>query len=96
MFTEQSLRQYPEVVKAFTGIPSEGFWEMMEALTAQVESYDRERQQRAERKRAVGGGRPYKHPLVMRVALVLTYVRLHVPQAVVALLYGCHQTRRIA
>jgi hypothetical protein len=92
MFTEQSLRQYPEVVKAFTGIPSEGFWEMMEALTAQVESYDRERQQRAERRRAVGGGRRYKHPLVVRVALVLTYVRLHVPQAVVALLYGCHQT----
>jgi hypothetical protein len=31
MFTAESLRQYPEVVKAFTGIPSENFWQMMSA-----------------------------------------------------------------
>jgi hypothetical protein len=92
MFTEQSLRQYPEVVKAFTGIPSENFWEMMQAMSVQEESYERERHRRAERKRAEGGGRAYEHGLVVRVALVLTYLRLHVPQAVVALLYGCNQS----
>jgi hypothetical protein len=92
MFTEQSLRQYPEVVKAFTGIPSEHFWDMMNNMTEQAEAYERERHQRMERKRAEGGGRPYAHPLVVRVALVLTYLRLHVPQAVVAVLYGCSQS----
>jgi len=86
MFTEESLRQYPEVVKAFTGIVSESFWEMMSALAEQADSYERERHQRAERRRAVGGGRHYEHSLVERVAIVLTYLRLHVPQAVVALL----------
>jgi len=92
MFTAESLRQYPEVVKAFTGIPSETFWEMMSEMGEQAEDYERERHDRAERKRAVGGGRHYEHPLVVRVAMVLTYVRLHVPQAVVALLYGCSQS----
>lgn len=92
MFTEQSLRQYPEVVKAFTGIPSESFWEMMAAMAGQADEYERERHQRAERERAVGGGRQYEQPLVVRVAMVLTYLRLHVPQAVVALLYGCSQS----
>lgn len=92
MFTEESLRQYPEIVKAFTGIPSENFWEMVKAMAAQAEAYERERHERAGRTRAVGGGRQYEHSLVIRVALVLTYLRLHVPQAVVALLYGCQQS----
>ena len=92
MFSEESLRQYPEVVKAFTGIPSEVFWEMLQEISQQAANYERERHERAERKRAVGGGRAYEHSLVVRVALVLTYLRLHVPQAVVALLYGCTQS----
>jgi hypothetical protein len=92
MFTEESLRQYPEVVKAFTGIPSEQFWEMVKAMSGQVEAYERERHERADRKRAVGGGRHYDQSLVVRAALVLTYLRLHVPQAVVAVLFGCHQS----
>jgi hypothetical protein len=92
MFTEASLRQYPEIVKAFTGIASEQFWDMMQEMGEQAEAYEQERHQRADRQRAVGGGRDYEHPLVVRVAVVLTYLRLHVPQAVVALLFGCNQS----
>ncbi len=92
MFTEQSLRQYPAVVKAFTGIPSEAFWDMMAAIEQQSEAYEQERHSRAERERAEGGGRDFEHPLVIRVAVILTYLRLHVPQEVVALLYGCTQS----
>jgi hypothetical protein len=91
MFTEQSLRQYPEVVKAFTGIPSENFWEMVNEMAGQAEAYERERHERAERQRAEGGGRQDEHPLVVRVAMVLTYLRLPVPQAVVTVLDGCNQ-----
>jgi hypothetical protein len=39
MFTEQSLRQYPEVVKAFTGIPSERFWAMLKEMAEQAAAY---------------------------------------------------------
>lgn len=92
MFSEESLRQYPEVVKAFTGIPSERFWEMVSRMGEQAEAYERERHERTDRQRAVGGGRHYDQSLVVRVALVLTYLRLHVSQTVVALLYGCTQS----
>ena len=92
MFTEQSLRQYPEVVKAFTGVPSEAFWDMMKQVESQVADYEQGRHEHGERQRAVGAGRQFNQALSVRVAVVLTYLRLHVPQAVVALLYGCTQS----
>lgn len=40
----------------------------------------------------MGAGRPYDdQPLVIRAMLVLTYMRLHIPQEVVALLFGATQ-----
>jgi hypothetical protein len=65
---------------------------MMKEMGERAEAYEQERHQRADRQRAVGGGRAYAHPLVVRVAVVLTYLRLHVPQAVVAVLFGCSQS----
>src|SRR5207248_639699 len=91
MFTEASLRQYPELVKAMTGIDSEAFWDMMTNIEAQAGPYERQRHERKGRKRAVGAGRGYAQPLVIRVTAVLTYLRLHVPQTVVAWLYNCNQ-----
>jgi hypothetical protein len=40
----------------------------------------------------VGGGRAFDQPLVIRVALVLTYLRLHIIQEAVAGLYGATQS----
>jgi hypothetical protein len=91
MFTEDSLRQYPELVKAMTGLASEVFWEMMVKIEAQVGTYEQQRHERLDRRRAVGAGRKYAQRLVIRVAAVLTYLRLHVPQTVVAWLYNCNQ-----
>lgn len=92
MFTEQSLRQYPELVKALTGVASETFWAMMAALDSQQAAYEHGRHARAGRQRAMGGGRRFEQALSVRVAVVLTYLRLHVPQTVVAWLYGCSQS----
>jgi hypothetical protein len=91
MFSEASLRQYPELVKAMTGIASDAFWDMMTKIEAQAGPYEQQRHERADRKRAVGAGRKYEQVLVIRVAAVLTYLRLHVPQTVVAWLYNCNQ-----
>jgi len=92
MFTEHSLRRYPALIKAFTGIPAEEFWKKMTQLDEKYADYEQNRHERPHREREVGGGRPYDQPLVIRVMLVLTYLRLHVPQPVVALLFGCTQS----
>src|SRR5947207_456729 len=34
MFTMESLRQYPGAVKAFTGLPAEEFWRLVDAVSA--------------------------------------------------------------
>jgi len=91
MFTEGSLRQHPAVIKAFMGLPAVAFWALIEQIQAHLPAYEAQRLERANRQRAVGGGRDFDQPLVIRVALVLTYLRLHVPQEAVARLYGATQ-----
>ena len=92
MFTEQSLRDHPSLVKAFMGISAEQFWELIEKMTSHFASSPPIRPQRSDRVRAVGGGRTYTHSLALRTALVLTYLRLHIPQASVAALFGADQS----
>lgn len=92
MFTEKSLRTNPALVKAFTGIPAEGFWELVNKVEVRIPGYEYECHDRADRQRAVGGGRKFDQPLVIRIVQVLTYLRLHTPQEVVACLFGGTQT----
>lgn len=91
MFTVESLRQYPGAVKAFTGLPAEEFWGVVEAVGVRWADAQRARQERPDRRRAVGGGRRCEREVALRVAVVLTYLRLHVPQGVVAWLFGASQ-----
>ncbi len=92
MFTEQSLRDYPVLVKTFMGIPAEAFWEIVQHVQAKLPAYDQQRLDRTDRQRARGAGRECDQPIAIRVALVLTYLRLHVPQLVVAMMYGATQS----
>jgi len=91
MFTESRLRQHPAVIKAFMGLPAEAFWALIAQVKKELPAYEQQRLQRAVRRRAIGGGREFDQPLVIRVALVLTYLRLHIPQDAVAKLYGATQ-----
>ena len=72
MFTEQSLRNHPAVVKAFTGLAAEAFWKLVGEVEMSLPTYERQRLDRPDRQRAPGGGRPPDQPLAIRVALVLT------------------------
>jgi hypothetical protein len=90
--TEDILHENPELVKALTGLPAEVFWELVQAAEAGLPAYEEERHERADRQRAVGGGRDFDQPVVVRVAQGLTYLRLHMPQTAVGLLYGGTQT----
>jgi hypothetical protein len=92
IITEQMLRENPELVQAFTGLSEPAFWALVQAVEAQLPAYEDERHTRPDRHRAVGGGRDFDQPLVLRVAQVLTYLRLHLLQQGVALLYGGTQT----
>jgi hypothetical protein len=87
MFTEHSLRDNPALVKAFTGVPADQFWELIAYMTDHLPAYTQQRLARVERQRAIGAGRPPDLSLTMRTALVLTYLRLHIPQATVAALF---------
>lgn len=91
MFTEQSLRDHPPLVKAFSGLESEQFWELLRKMAEQYPSYLHHRRQHSKRQRAVGGGRNHDLSLAVRTMLVLSYMRLHIPQATVAALFGASQ-----
>lgn len=92
MFTEKSLQKNPALIKAFTGLPADVFWELIEKMEERLPEYERQRHERAERERAIGGGRHYDQSLIIRVASVLTYMRLHASQDAVALMYGATQS----
>jgi hypothetical protein len=91
MFTEEILRQNPGMVKAFMGISVEVFWKIVEVAERVLPEVDRQRLQRADRKRKIGAGRSCDQPIAIRVAAVLTYLRLYAPQIPVALMYGMTQ-----
>lgn len=92
MITEKHLRDNPALIKAFTGLSEDVFWQLISDLEAKMPEYERQRHERPDRQRAVGAGRPYDQSLVIRTVLVLTYMRLHIPQETVALLYGATQS----
>jgi len=91
VITEKSLRKQPHLIKALMGLPPEVFWELMEQLTVRWPDYEQMRLARENRRRAPGAGNEFDQPLTIRVAVVLSYLRLHVPQATVGALYGCQQ-----
>src|SRR5437870_11770726 len=92
VFTESSLRQHPAVIKAFNRLPAQALCVLIEQIEEQLPAYEERRLGRAHRQRMIGGVRDYDQPLVIRVALVLTYLRLHIPQEAVAQLYGATQS----
>jgi DDE superfamily endonuclease len=87
MLTEKHLRENPLLIKAFMGLPAEVFWQLVTDMTHKLPAYELKRLDRENRQRAVGGGQAFDLPLVIRAALVLTYLRLHMPQQAVACLY---------
>lgn len=91
MFTESMLRKHPALVRAFTGIPAKEFWEMIEKMEVQLPDYEKGRHIRDGRERAVGAGRKFDQTLAQRTVAVLSYLRLHVPQLVIALMFGLKQ-----
>ena len=87
MLTEKHLSENPVLIKAFMGLPAEVFWQIVTDMVKKLPAYELKRLDREDRHRAVGGGPVFDLPLVIRIALVLTYLRLHIPQQAVACMY---------
>ena len=87
MLTEKHLRENPLLIKAFVGLPAEVFWQLVADMETKLPANELKRLDREDRQRAVGGGRVFDLPLVIRIALVLTYLCLHIPQQAVACMY---------
>ena len=92
MITEETLREDPSWIRLLMGLPAETFWQVVQDSEAAYPAYEQQRLERADRKRQVGGGRKFDLPFAIRIGLVLTYLRLHIPQEVVAKLYGATQS----
>lgn len=91
MFTESVLRKNPVLIKTFTGIPADAFWAMLVEIEAELSEYEKERHSRDGRQRAVGAGRKFAHSLALRVVAIFSYLRLHVPQAAIGLIFEISQ-----
>jgi hypothetical protein len=92
MLTEHTLRDSPTLVKFLTGVPADDFWSLMQTIETAYARYEYQRHARDQRQRAVGGGRRCDLSLVIRVTMLLLYLRAHIPQWLVALLFGAHQS----
>jgi hypothetical protein len=90
--TEETLREDPNWIPLLMGVPAESFWQLVAAAEQAYPSYEQQRHERPGRKRGVGGGRKCDLPLVIRIAAVLTYLRSHVTQELVAKLFGASQS----
>lgn len=92
LLTERFLRRNGRWIKLLTGLRPEEFWPIFEAIEEDYPAYERERLSRPDRKRAIGAGRPFAHPLLLRVVACLCYLRLHLSQELTAALFGMHQS----
>ena len=91
MFTEEKLHKYPALIRAFTGVPAEEFWGMIEKMEAKLPDYEIGRHTQEDRKRAMGAGRKFDQSLAQRTVSVLSYLHLHIPQLVIGLMFGLTQ-----
>ncbi len=92
MISEGTLREDPSWIALLMGLPAETFWQLVEEAERAYPAYEQHRHERADRKREVGGGRQCDLPLGLRIALMLTYLRLHLNQVLVAKLFGGTQS----
>ncbi len=91
MVNEEQLKEDGKI-KNFTGIPDKVFWEMMKELEERFPEYEQHRHENDKRERAYGGGPKYKLSLVMRVVMLLTYLRWYNTQKQIAMLFGGTQS----
>lgn len=93
MITEAFLHSHDKWIKHLTGLTAPQFWSMFGRIEADFEEYERQRHERPGRKRAVGAGRPFAVPLLIRVVALIAYLRLHLAQEFIGMWFGIDQVQ---
>jgi hypothetical protein len=88
------LQQRPTVFKSLTGLQVPEFEALVEELLPAYQHAQRQRLERPDRQRAVGGGRQLEMPAREQFLLIVVWLRLDPTQEVLGYLFGVSDTSR--
>jgi hypothetical protein len=92
MLTYEWLSKKPSLFRSLTGLEVSEFDSIHAQATAKYREYEARRLGRADRKRKVGAGFPFKLPLKERLLMLLVYYRLYITSTLAEVLFGLNQS----
>lgn len=92
MFSYTYLSKQPNSFRNLTGISVKEFAQLFEQFEPLWEQGEQERLAHPNRKRAIGGGRPYGLDLRSLVVMTLVWMHLYLTMETVGLLFGVHKS----
>lgn len=87
MLTYTKLQRKPKHFQSFTGVTVAQFAEILNALHPVYDEFEKERLQRPDRKRKLGGGRKFTLSLEDRLLVTLMYFRLYTSYTLLGYLF---------
>jgi hypothetical protein len=88
-----ALAKRPSQFKSFTGLDVSEFDSIYSTIESRYEDYEQKRlTSRQGRKRKIGAGRPFAHPLKDRLLMLLFYCRMYVTSILAGYLFDLDQT----
>src|SRR3712207_4421319 len=82
------LKLHPNVIHSLTGLRLLEFEQLVQDVRPLFASAERQRHSRPERKRAIGGGRPFSLPIQEHILLTVIWLRLYPTHEVLGFLFG--------
>ncbi len=92
MINYDVLSRKTPIFKSFTGLKVPEFDAVYSKIQESHASYEEKRLHREDRKRRIGAGHPFKHPLRDRLLMLLMYHRLYVTSTLLGFLFGLGQS----
>ena len=92
MINYSVLSRKPSIFKSFTGLKVQEFDALYTKIQESHTAYEEKRLHREDRKRKIGAGHPFKHPLKDRLLMLHMYHRLYVTSTLLGFLFNLGQT----
>jgi hypothetical protein len=88
------LSKRPSLFQSLTGLKISEFDTVYTQATSKYKDYEAKRLARADRKRKVGAGYPFKLPLQERLLMFMVYYRFYVTSTLTGVLFNLDQSKR--